>query len=209
MIFSHKRFKHPEGHGFLIGFWKDRWLRFAMRSTAEWLQSEEIGGPFRSCVECRLPLLEIDAPWLVNKDYFRNECVLEYAICKPCRDGIASKISEESKAAVRQFLESEVDWHSRVTEFMDMHDPCERFSACIACRKPRESLEGFAISALFDSGGYLTCGALPLLMCRECVSRMTSGLSDESRAIWKQFVDSHFSSAPGEGEEPFGELGIF
>jgi len=180
-----------------------------MRSTDAWLQSEEIGEPFRSCVECRLPLLEIDAPWLVNKDYFRNECVLEYAICKPCRDGIAMKISDESKAAVRQFLENEVDWNSRVAEFMDMHDPCERFSACIACRKPRESIERFAISALFDSGGYLTCGALPLLMCRECISRMTAELSDESRAVWKQFVDSHFSIAPGEGEEPFGELGIF
>ena len=43
-----------------------------MRSLEEWLCSEETGEPFTHCVRCRLPLLEIDAPWLVNKDYFRG-----------------------------------------------------------------------------------------------------------------------------------------
>ena len=182
-----------------------------MRTLDQWLRSEETEQPFHQCVECRLPLLEIDAPWLVNKDYFKGECMIEYAICQPCRDGISAKISEASKASVRRFLETEIDWDARIAEFMELADPSERFSACIACRTPRWMTEGFGISALFDSGGHLTTGALPLMICRTCLARMTAALSDESRAVWKQFLSEHFTGPPGgsDQENPFGDLGIF
>ncbi len=173
-----------------------------MRSVDEWLCSEESGAAFSHCVSCRLPLLEIDAPWLVNKDYFRDECVLEYAICQPCRDRTSGGISEESKAAVRRFLETEIDWDARLAEFMISEDPADRFSHCIACRTPRSLTEGFAISALFDSGGSLVTGPLPLLICRSCINRMTESLSEQSREQWRQFLDAHFSGPPGDNAFP-------
>lgn len=170
-----------------------------MRPMDEWLQSEETGLPFSHCVSCRLPLLEIAAPWLVNKDYFRGECVLEYAVCQPCRNRVSERIPEASKAAIRRFLEGEIDWEARVAGFMAAPDPAERFSHCVACRKPREELDGFGISALFDSGGHLVTGPLPLLICRGCIARMTDLLCDESRAVWKQFLDDHFQGPPDDG----------
>jgi hypothetical protein len=173
-----------------------------MRSMDEWLCSEETGLPFSHCVSCRVPLLEIDAPWLVNKDYFRGECVLEYAICQPCRDEMSRRIPEESKAAVRRFLETEIDWAARLAEFMNEPDLRERFSECIACRTPRGLTEGFAISALFDSGGNLVTGPLPLLICRSCIARLTSLLSEQSRAVWKQFLEEHFSGPPDDSAFP-------
>lgn len=165
----------------------------------EWLGSEETGQPFSHCVSCRFPLLEIDAPWLVNKDYFRGECVLEYAVCQPCRDRIADQIPEPSKEAIRGFLEREIDWGSRVAEFMAAADPSGRFSNCIACRTPRGEIEGFAISALFDSGGHPVTGPLPVLLCRTCVGRMTSLLCQRSQAVWKSFLDDHFMGPPTDG----------
>jgi hypothetical protein len=183
----------------------------AMRSMSKWLMSEETEQPFFHCVSCRLPLLEIDAPWLVNKDHFRGECVMEYAVCQPCRDAFSARISEDSKAAVRKFLETKIDWEARIAGFMLMADPTERFSCCIGCETPRELLDGFAISALFDSGGHLVTGPLPLLLCHLCVGHMTATLSDESRAVWKQFCDDHFERPPGDDTQPedFGGLGIF
>src|SRR5688572_13796429 len=151
-----------------------------MRTIDEWLESEESGRPFTHCLCCKLPLLEIAEPWLVNKEIVRGECVLEYAICQPCRDGVTEQLSEESKAAVRDFLEQGIDWEEQMKEFMLSHDPRERFDACIACRAPREELEGYAISALFDAGGALATGPLPLLICKPCVGRMTVNLSDQS-----------------------------
>lgn len=173
-----------------------------MRPVNEWLFSEETGEAFTHCVGCRVPLLEIDAPWLVNKDYFREECVLEYAICQPCRDSLAARISEDSKAAVRRFLEREIDWEARVAEFMASADPAERFTHCIACRMPREHTEGFAISALFDSAGNLVTGPLPLLICRSCIGRMTEMLSEHSREVWKQFLKDHFAGPPDDKAFP-------
>ncbi len=173
-----------------------------MRSIDEWLKSEETGEAFSHCVECRLPLLETDAPWLVNKDYFHGECVLEYAICQRCRDGMSARISEQSKAVVRGFLEREIDWAARIGEFMNAPDPAARFGRCIACRTPRGELAGFAVSALFDSGGTLVTGPLPLLICRDCITRMTAGLSDASRALWRDFLERNFTGPPDESGFP-------
>jgi hypothetical protein len=177
------------------------------RSIHQWLRCEESGGPFTHCIHCRLPLAEIAAPWLVNKDYHRGECVLEYAICQPCRDETTSELSEASKEAVRRFLENEIDWEARQKDFMLMHDEADRFDACVACRKARESCEGFAISALHDSGGEIVVGPLPLLICQECVAKITASLSEKSRAVWRKFVAEHFEGPP-DGGRPDG-FGFF
>ncbi len=74
-----------------------------MRTMDEWLGSEETGEAFSHCLCCKLPLVEIAEPWRVNKEFARGECVLEYAICQPCRDFVTDQLSEESKEAVRGF----------------------------------------------------------------------------------------------------------
>lgn len=168
----------------------------------EWLVSEETGEAFTHCLCCKVPLVEIDAVWLVNKEFVRGECVLEYAICQPCRDAVTDQLSEDSKESVRSFLEREIDWDGRMKEFMLSHDLRERFDACIACRTPRKSLEGFGISALFDSSGSLVTGPLPLMICRPCISRMTAGLSEQSREIWRNFLADHFTGPPNDSGFP-------
>lgn len=173
-----------------------------MRSVDEWLCSDETGQAFSHCVSCHLPLLEIDEPWIVNKDYHRDECVLEYAICQQCRDEVTGRLSEESKAAVRDFLEREIDWEARLAGFMAAEGPEERFSCCIACQTPRSQMEGYGISALFDAGGHLVTGPLPLLICRSCIARMTSVLSEKSRGVWTRFLYEHFSGPPDESGFP-------
>ncbi len=173
-----------------------------MRTLEEWLASEETGEAFSHCLRCKVPLVEIDAPWLVNKEFFRGECILEYAICQPCRDRVTADLSEESKESVRQFLETEIDWEERTKEIMLSHDPTSRLEACVACRTPREQLDGFGISALFDSGGKPVEGPLPLLICRSCISRMTASLSGESREVWRKFLAENFAGPPEDSGFP-------
>jgi hypothetical protein len=173
-----------------------------MSGTDQWLESEETGGDFSHCIGCKLPLAEVAAPWLVNKEFHRGECVQEYAICQPCRDRVSDQLSEESKESVRNFLEHQIDWEERVREFMLSHETSGRFDACIACRTPRGELDGFGISALFDAGGHLVTGPLPLLICRGCIARMTAELSPESRGVWKKFLAEHFDGPPDESGFP-------
>jgi hypothetical protein len=164
----------------------------------DWLGSEETGEAFSHCLRCKLPLVEIAEPWLVNKEFRRGECVMEYAICQPCRDQVTDRLSEESKESVRRFLEGEIDWEARMREFMPAQEMAVRFESCIACCAPRESLEGFGISALFDAGGSLVTGPLPLLICQACVGRMTADLSEDSRDVWRRFLAENFAGPPGE-----------
>ncbi len=89
-----------------------------MREMDEWLASVETGEAFSHCIRCELPLLEIDVPWLVNKEMVRGECVLEYAICLPCRDWVTAQLSEKSKEFVRELLERAIDWEARMNESM-------------------------------------------------------------------------------------------
>jgi hypothetical protein len=169
-----------------------------MRTLDDWLGSEETGEAFSHCLCCKLPLVEIADPWLVNKEFRRGECVMEYAICQECRDQVTDELSEESKESVRGFLEREIDWEARMREFMLAPQVTDRFDACIACCAPRESLEGFGISALFDAGGSPVVGPLPLLICQPCVGRMTAGLSEESRGVWRRFLAENFEGPPGD-----------
>lgn len=170
----------------------------------KWFESVETDAPFLLCKVCIHPLVFSDT-WVVNKHYHRDECVMEYAVCEECRDGISGQFSEESKAAIRSFLENEIDWEQRMLDWMTLRNPVERLDYCIACRNPRSLMEGFAISAQFRHNGTLIEGALPLLMCSNCVARITSSLSQESREVWRDFVARHFE---GPGPEDI-DLGIF
>ena len=163
-----------------------------MESLERWLISEETGAPFANCVRCAVPLSEAMMPWLVNKDYVAGECVLEYAICQGCRDEVADGFSEESRESVRNFLETEVDWEARCEELALDADPLRRIANCIACGAGREQVGRFAISAMIDAEGRMVMGALPLLMCGDCVGRATAGLSPESRQVWRAFIENHF-----------------
>jgi hypothetical protein len=173
-----------------------------MRTMDGWLNSEETGEPFTHCLCCKVPLVEIDAPWLVNKEIIRDECVLEYAICQPCRDRVADQLSEESKASVRKFLETEIDWEERIKEFMLEHDAAARFRRCISCATPRIELDGFGISALYDSSGALVNGPLPLLICLPCIGKMTASLSVQSREVWRKFLSENFTGPPSDSGFP-------
>lgn len=162
-----------------------------------WICSET-GEAFSHCIHCSLPLEETAVQWLVNKEYQGDECVLEYAICSRCRDEITRELSDESRAEVRRFLETEIDWPARLSAFMMMSDTRERFENCVKCDAPRTGLAGFGVSSLFDSGGELTVGPLPLMVCDACIRQMTSRLSECSRQVWARFLAEHFDGPPGD-----------
>ncbi len=89
--------------------------------------------------------------------------------------------------------------------WMAQDRPAERLDQCVACRVPREQMEGFTISAQFDKNGSLIEGALPLLMCSSCVSQITASLSPESREVWQNFIAEYFE---GPDTDEF-DLGLF
>ena len=167
-----------------------------MRGGRHLWESSETGAAFSHCVNCRMPLVELGTPWLVNKQFHRGECVLEYAVCQQCRDALTDSLSDESKAAVRAFLESEIDWEARISGFMSCADPADRLRSCVSCTTPADECDGYTVSAFFDDGGHLVTGPLPLLICRGCIDRAMAGLSAESLAVWQRFLATCFEGPP-------------
>ena len=180
-------------------------LSSGMPGLEKWFESVETDSPFETCKVCTRFLQFAADTWVVNKHYHREECVMEYAVCEDCRDGLSRRFSETSRAAIRHFLENEINWEQRMTDWLTLADPTERLENCVACRMPRFLTDGFAISAQYRRDGSLVEGALPLMMCSDCMATVTASLSAESRAVWRDFVEKHFEG-PGSGEI---DLGIF
>jgi len=166
-----------------------------------WLLSLETGEPFRHCIHCRLPLDEIDASWLVNKEYRRGECIREYAICQRCREDAATIIPNACLHAVREFLETEIDWRARAEELQQEDSIEGHLARCIRCHTPREALDGFSLSAQFDSHGRLMRGPLPLILCNDCSAHLRERLSPATLEAWQRFLAVHFAG-PDHDENP-------
>lgn len=177
-----------------------------MEGIEEWFSSVETGDPFDFCKICEISLPLTAPTWVVNKHYHRNECILEYALCEPCRTGVSDQFSPESKAGIRAFLETGIDWESRILEWTQQDDLVARLAKCISCETSRDTVEGYSISAQLNGNGGFTEGALPLLMCSSCVAIIAESLSPASRRVWTGFLNDHFE---GPGSPEFDDLGFF
>jgi hypothetical protein len=166
----------------------------------EWLESTETGGAFDHCTKCACELEPRVGPWTVTKEWHRGECIMEYALCHPCRGEMVSSISAESLTHVEGFFERRVDLSHWLATVMTPDDPAGLIEKCFACGTPRGECEGFGISAMFSAAGTLDLGPLPLLVCHNCSAALESGLSKQTRDSWQRFVEENFPGPPGHGE---------
>jgi hypothetical protein len=165
-----------------------------------WLRSDESGGEFKRCTQCGCALADTGKPWIVNKEWHRGECVMEYALCHGCREGMIASISEESAAHVRRFFEDHIEPLRWIGQFVENENPETLVEACFACGCNRGEAEGFGISAMFTAPGVLDVGPLPVMICQGCSARMEAGLSKATRESWQRFVDENFPGPPGLDE---------
>lgn len=179
-----------------------------MRDLQRWFDSVETDRAFEMCKVCDQLLPLAADTWVVNKHYHREECVMEYAVCEKCRDEVSALFSDSSKAAIRDFLETSIDWEQRMLDWMTLHNPVERLDHCVACRTARTEMQGFTISAQFRHDATLVEGALPLILCSGCVNVITESLSPESRKVWQEFVSEYFEG-PDSEDFDLDNFGIF
>ncbi len=76
--------------------------------------SDETGEPFATCIECEC-VLESTNEYLIEKAYKRypgfevKDTVFEYALCKACYVKLENEMSEESRQALAQFFEQNIN----------------------------------------------------------------------------------------------------
>jgi len=166
----------------------------------DWLRSVETGCEFEQCTKCGTPLADSGEPWIVNKEWHRGECVMEYALCHECRGGMLASISKESAQYVQEFFERHIDPLRWLEHFGAEGNPAELVASCFACGQSRDEAGGFGISAMFKTAGVLEIGPLPVMICQDCSGKVEAGLSKETRDSWQRFVDENFPGPPGLDE---------
>ncbi len=162
--------------------------------------SVEHDSPFSSCCRCERPLDEIGEPYVINKQFDRGECVLEFALCQPCHISVTDDMSEESKETTQKFFEENTDMDARSEELTDA-DPEDWIRHCIACGKIPNSKESFSLGGMVMDGGFVF-DPYPLMVCGDCQSEVESRLSAQTKRRWDRFISDHFDGPPENAEAP-------
>ena len=163
--------------------------------------SAETGEPFRDCVACGLPLRQDpELPYLVAKNYHRGECIFEYAICEDCRSNMAQEFSTDSRRALARFFEERIRLEERSMLLALGKHPEPWLEKCAACGTPRSSMESYSIGGILV-GMQMIYDPYPLCLCGKCEEEIQEGLSDKTRGMWDDFVDTHFDGPPANVED--------
>lgn len=185
--------------------------------------SEYHDGPFASCAVCGCDLLSGDTPYSISSTQNQVEAIVEMAVCEKCSDGLRDEMSDESKAAVAEFVESmlfdrafsavESDIAEagvspgKLLSLLEQSDeePAEPMSLidhCTLCRKPRSECRTYSVTAfciggemIVQSGGPLSLG-FPSMLCDDCNTEASSRLSKETREMWDRFYDQVIDTPP-------------
>lgn len=178
-------------------------------------KSDETGKHFRYCASCGLPLRESKgpsadgdygivgeevAPYLVAKSYHKGECIFEYALCEGCRMNMAEELSEESKQFLQRFFEERMNLAQRSKRLSRTTDVNAWMETCATCGKKRDEMESYSIAALFYQDS-LMIDPYPVCFCSECEEEIQNNLSEETRRVWDDFVETNFDSPPANARD--------
>lgn len=158
------------------------------------LHSVYSGGPFRECVDCGTPLLEVAVPYAVEKVVRQEEVVLEYAVCAACMAAMFREYSQESIENIRQYLEQE-------GEDLMGGGPENRCHRCGIAGNPFD--DEHTLTAMLV-GSQVVVGVSAL--CGKCQEGMEGLLSQKTRDVHGDFMNRNFPGVPDSLELPVGFL---
>lgn len=147
--------------------------------------------PFVSCTRCGESLADFKDGYRISKNFNKEECIIEYALCLPCLDAMLDEASEESKIALSKF---------QAENIRDVSG----FDECALCDKTFDAVKGGDYSfagvcvgdKMFDSA----------MICFGCMEMMAEVMSEETRRTWDRFREENFPGIPSDFE-PFPNQG--
>lgn len=185
------------------------------------------GAAFEYCIDCESPLARSGIVYSVQKFIVASETVFELAICNQCRTALYFQFSEESRAAIQNYI----DQHSRPQPLVAAdqspmsHDAettteplrgdvesLDSLQACVLCQTHKSQLHRYAMVGLFIGDELVVMDRnespipIPCLICDRCNRGMEKLLSKATKDEWNRFVEDHFPGPPGIELDPTHEL---
>ncbi len=165
--------------------------------------SFEHDGPFEECLACNKRLDQIDDPYVIAKVFRGPECVLEYAICHPCRENVAKTFSEQSQQTMADFFEKRHHFFDRLERLDGNQNHKDWLTECASCQTPATEIDNYSIASM-AFGSHLVFGPFPLLICEQCDRLLHKNLSKSTKDQWDKFILDHFDGPPADALKPDG-----
>lgn len=161
--------------------------------------------PFQNCVCCQCDLPQASA-YVIQKQFVRNEVVLEMAICQACRQELSESFSEETRDRIGKKLaenaQNSASSH-RSTEYslISPADLLHRFmNRCFLCGRARETSNRYSLTGLFCGDQiavqYSPPSQSPVMVCEGCEKGYVGLLSQKTRDTWERFVEQFLGDPP-------------
>lgn len=162
--------------------------------------SLETDAPFTHCCDCGCELLQSAQMYMVQKNFDRNECVMEYALCNGCKENLDKQISNKSKESLFDFLFDHAEMVEAPVDYT-AEEALKQIEECLTCGKDRSSCSNYTYSGLF-LGSILIPGPMPMMICGGCQEKIAEGLSEETKDVRDKFFEENFPGPPSEMDLP-------
>ena len=137
---------------------------------------------------------------MVQKNFSGDECIMEFALCSKCKDGLDENISAESKEAMYDFLFDRTEM-VEPPEGYTAGQALEQIEECLTCGKARSDSKEYTYAGLFV-GSFLVPGPMPMMICDDCQEIISEGMSDHTKDIRDKFYQENFPGPPSEADLP-------
>ncbi len=149
----------------------------------EELHSEYEERPFRICTRCGETLSDFDEGYQIAKVFKQGEAIFEYALCGPCHSSMVDEFSSETREAMEQF------YAEHLTSGLGL-------SSCAICGIDRSLAPGneFTLAAVCHHNEMVES----LMICFECMEKSNALVSEQTRDVWRRFIDDNFPGVPAD-----------
>ena len=166
--------------------------------------SEETGEPFKSCIECTLPLGALGDDYVIQKCSNGRETIFEFALCMTCGESLHESYSDESRQAIEGFFQERIDVEKRYdnTWSLTPSDFAEHLlKHCLTCGNPPEPGKPVTHAAICE-GSEMLVGHSPICLCSTCEEALNELVSKETRGEWDKFIGRNFDLPPSDALNP-------
>lgn len=169
--------------------------------------SFETQEPFVTCLTCDQNLNTLEAPYTVSKIFRRGECVMEYAMCMPCRQGVARDFSEESQRTLEAFFDDKVNLAQRSLALEENESLEDWTKSCLVCKSLQNEETGYSLAAMAYRDTMIF-DPFPMMVCGNCEEEIQGKLSKTTRERWNRFVGENFPGPPATADTPTGGVPV-
>ena len=110
------------------------------------------------------------------------------------------EFSSESRQALSRFFQEQVSLRDRSILLAIGDEPAPWIEKCASCETSRNQLESYSLGGLL-LGRNMIYDPYPLCLCGKCEEKIQELLSQKTRGIWDDFVDTHFDGPPADVED--------